>query len=254
MKVITVTNQKGGTGKTSTALFLTYGLANRGKRVLLIDLDQQADASFAVHVGYDKHKTSFELLTDEINISEAITPVNEFVDLIPASARMARLDVVFATTEVVDAQFKLKDKLEEIQDDYDYIIIDTPPAISMAVLNALTASDEVVVPTQADIFSLKGFGELAAVVNQIKKRSNPSLKIAGILVGRYNSRTLFAQSVSDQLEKTAAMLHTKVFKSKIREATSVKESQNAFKSIFEYDPRGKVTQDINNFIDELMEG
>lgn len=252
MKVITVTNQKGGTGKTSTALFLTYGLADRGNRVLLIDLDQQADASFAAHVGYDKNKTSFEVLTDQVNIDDAIVPVNEFVDLLPASARMARLDVVFAESEIIDGQFKLKDALEPIESKYDYIIIDTPPAISMAVMNALTASDEVVVPTQADLFSLKGLGELATVVNQIKKRSNPNLKIAGILIGRYNARTLFAQSVADELDKIATKLHTKVFKAKIREATSIKESQNAFKSIFKYDPRGKATKDINNFINELL--
>lgn len=252
MKVITVTNQKGGTGKTSTALFLTYGLAHRGKKVLLIDLDQQADATFSMHVNYDSDKTTFELLTGKAKLNDIIVKVKDNIDLAPASKQLAQLDVELVGK--IDPQYYLSDAIKEAHLHYDYIIIDTPPAISMAVLNALTASDYVVVPTQADIYSLKGLGELAETVAAIKRRSNPDLRIEGILIGRYNARTVFAKGIDASLQKAASQLHTKVFKARIREATAVKEAQNAFESIYKYDPRGKVTNDINNFIEEFMEG
>lgn len=253
MKVITVTNQKGGTGKTSTALFLTYGLAHRGKKVLLIDLDQQADASFSMHVDYDQNKTTFEVLTGDAALKDIIVKVNDNIDLAPASSKLAELDVVLTQKVRIDPQYILKDTIKNSKVNYDYIVIDTPPALSEAVLNALTASNTVLVPTQADIYSLKGLGELAQTIAAIKNRSNPDLEIAGILIGRFNKRTVFAKSISKVLESAAEQLHTKVFKSRIREATAVKESQNAFESIYEYDPRGKVTEDVNNFIGEFLQ-
>ncbi len=249
MKVITVTNQKGGTTKTSTALYLTYGLANRGKHVLLIDLDQQADASFSMHVAYDLEATTFQVLTRKKKLEDIIVKVNDAIDLAPASSDLSQLDLQLAGK--IDPQFILQDELEGVK--YDYVIIDTAPAINMALLNALTASQSVVVPVQADIYSLKGLKELATTVNSIKKRSNLELKIAGILIARYNSRTVFAKAITAALEQVTSELDTTVFNSKIREATSVKESQNAFQSIFEYDPKGKVTEDINAFIDEFLE-
>lgn len=252
MKVITVTNQKGGTGKTSTTLFLTQGLAQRGKKVLLVDLDQQADATFSMNVEYDPSKTTYDLLTGQASLKDIIVPVNENIDLAPAYKKLAQLDVELVGK--IDPQFYLSDAIDNAHLKYDYVIIDTPPAISMAVLNALTASDYVVVPTQADIYSLKGLGELAETVEAIRRRSNPELKIAGILIGRYNGRTVFAKGIAGSLQQAADKLHTKVFESRIREATAVKEAQNARESIYEYDPRGKVTQDVNNFIDEFLKG
>lgn len=248
---ITVTNQKGGTGKTTTALYIAYGLAQKQKQVLLIDLDQQADASFSMHTKYDPSKTSFELLTDKASAADSLVRVNGYIDLIPASSRLSTLDVEL--TGQLDPQFILKDKLKPIIDRYDYVVLDTPPSLNMAVLNALTASQTVVVPTQADIYSLKGLGELATTVQAIKRRSNPDLYIAGILIGRYNARTVFSQAVSNALSQDAAKLQTRVFKSKIREAIAVKEAQNAFKSIWDYEPHAKVTQDVDNFINELLE-
>lgn len=251
MKKITVTNQKGGTGKTSTALFLAYGLARKGKSVLVVDLDQQADASFSFHVPYNPDRTTFQVLSGEIsNIEEITVKVNDKIDLAPASSDLSRVDVLLSGK--LDPQYMLIEAMKSVEDKYDYAVIDTPPSLNMAVLNALTASQSVVVPTQADIYSLKGLKELATTVQSIKRRSNPSLQIAGILIGRYNSRTVFSKAIVKVLNQMADELHTTVFNSKIREAIAVKESQNEFESIYEYDPHGKVTKDIEDFIDEFL--
>lgn len=250
MKVITVTNQKGGTGKTSTTLFMAYGIAREGKKVLVIDLDQQADSSFSFHVPYEDSKSTFQLLTGTATLPEIIVNATDKIDLAPASPDLSQLDLLLAGK--LDPQFILKDALKAVSDKYDYIIIDTPPSLNMAVLNALTASNTVVVPTQADLYSLKGLNELAQTVEGIKRRSNPDLNIAGILIGRYNARTVFTKAITSALEEMAGQLNTTVFKSKIREAIAVKEAQNDFKSIFEYDPHGKVTKDIEAFLNEFM--
>lgn len=143
-KVITITNQKGGTGKTTTSLFLAYGLEDRGKHVLVIDLDQQADATFSLSQGrqYDG-KTSFELLTGETAAKDCLVPINLLIDLIPATKQLAQLDVALAQNNMYRADL-LKDAIKSIKSKYDYVLIDTPPALSILITNALTASDYMV--------------------------------------------------------------------------------------------------------------
>lgn len=251
MKVVTVTNQKGGAGKTSTTLFLASGLARKGNRILLIDLDQQANASFSYHVPYTDDATSLEVLTKQISIKDAIVQAAKNIDLVPASPYLSQLDLKLVG-KYDDPQSILKHALQVVSGQYDYVVIDTPPSLNMAVLNALTASQMVIVPTQADIYSLKGLKELAVTVNSVKENSNPGLRILGIVIGRYNARTVFSRAVTDALNNMAAQLNTTVFDTKIREATAVKESQNAFQSIFEYAPKSNVTKDVNNFIEEFL--
>lgn len=256
---ITVTNQKGGTGKTSTSLFLAYGLADRGYRILLVDLDAQADASYSTNLKYDPKKTTFELLLQDIDIRDAIVHANMpdvkgSLDLVPASPNLATLDVQIARKQLIDTQYNLNDALKDVKENYDFIILDTPPALSIAVLNALTASDYVIVPTQADIYSLKGLGQLARTISSIKRRSNPDLKVAGILIGRYDTRTNFTKAITNMFNETSQRLQTKVFKNKIREAIAIKEAQGERTNIFTYAPKAKVTNDINKFINELLGG
>ena len=256
-KVVTVTNQKGGTGKTTTSLIISYGLALRGSRVLLVDLDSQADASYSTLAQYDPFKTSLEVILGDVDIQEAIvtvpTDMLTHISLLPASANLATLDIQLTKRQMIDAQYNLSDALKEVKQDYDYIIIDTPPAISMALLNALTASDYVVIPTQADAYSLKGLGNLSNTIDAIKQRSNPELKTLGILMGRYDPRTKFTQAITGMLEDTSKQLHTKIFKTKLREAIAIKEAQGEQKNLFEYDPRSKAAKNATEFIDELLE-
>lgn len=257
-KTITVTNQKGGTGKTSTSLFLSYGLAFKGCKVLLVDLDSQADASFSTGVSYDETKTSLEVILGDIDITDTIVSVptkqRAKLDLVPASSNLASLDIQLVKRQLIDAQYNLSEALKQVQDDYDYIILDTPPAISMAVLNALTASDYVIVPTQADIYGLKGLGKLAGTINSIQQHSNPSVQVLGILIGRYDARTNFTKAITDMLQDTSKKLHTRVFNTKIREAIAIKEAQGERTNLFEYAPKAKVTKDVNQFLNELLGG
>lgn len=156
--------------------------------------------------------------------------------------------------QLIDAQYNLSEALKQVKDNYDYIIIDTPPAISMAVLNALTASDYVIVPTQADIYGLKGLGKLAITINSIKRHSNPNIQVLGILLGRYDARTNFTKAITDMLQETSKKLNTKVFNTKIREAIAIKEAQGERTNLFEYAPKAKVTKDVNQFLNELLGG
>lgn len=250
-KTIAITSQKGGAGKTTTALFLTYGLSERGYHVLVIDLDQQADSTYSLMHGenFDNSVTSFEAMTRQATAKQAIISVNLMIDLIPASSKLAQLDVALAQNDLYRADL-LKTALSRVKGEYDYIIIDTPPALGLTITNALTVADYVLIPTQADMYHIKGLADLSKTLKQV---NNPSLKIAGILIERYNANTVFSKVQADTLAQVATMLNTRIFKTKIREAIAVKEAQQLFKPLDEYSKHSKVTQDVNNFISEFLE-
>lgn len=251
MKIIAVANEKGGTGKTTTALMIAQGEALRGKRVLLVDLDQQGDATFTLSPAQPPKKSTFDLLTDpDCKLEDITFSVTGFLDLAPASPALSRLDQMLVGK--IDAQFILSDKLEGLSG-YDLVVIDTSPTLDFSTQNALTCADTVVIPVQADLFSLKGLSVLGALIKAIQKRSNPDLTVAGIVIDRYNSRIKLSKSIKQQLEEFAPQLGTKVFRTTIREATAVREAQTAFTSLFEYDSKGKATADANQFLDELEE-
>ena len=251
-KVITITNQKGGTGKTTTSLFLAYGLAERGKHVLVIDLDQQADTTFSLSHGKDysaSGKTSYELLTQQKQAQDCIVQINLLLDLIPASSQLAVLDVALFKNNMYRATL-LKEALEPIKQNYDFILIDTPPALSMVVTNALTASDRVLIPTQADLFSVKGLIDLQKTLDSVR---NPNLNVMGILITRFNPRTVYSKALTAELNKVAKMMHTRVFQTKIKEAVTIKEALHQFKSLDDYAKRSNATKNVNQFIDEFLE-
>lgn len=254
-KIVTVTTQKGGAGKTTLALLLATGEALRGERVLLVDLDQQGDASYSLVSDYAPSKTSYELLTSEsVQVPAVATPVSGYLnlDLIPASLTLERVEVELAG--VLDAQFILSDKLEAVKDDYDLIVIDTPPSLNIIVSNALTAADKLIIPVQADIYSFKGMATLAQRVKAIQRRSNPRLSICGIVLNRYNPRTNLSKAITEALNEVAEQFNTKVYRSTLRDATAVREAQNAKQSLFEYAAKGaKVTEDAKALLNEIEE-
>lgn len=250
-RVITVTNQKGGTGKTTTSLFLAYGLAERGKHVLVVDLDQQADTTFSLSHGKDysaSGKTSYELLTHQKQAQECIVPINLFIDLIPASSQLAALDIALIKNNMYRADL-LKDAIDPIKSNYDFILIDTPPALSVVVTNALTVSDRVLIPVQADLFSIKG---LADLTKTLQKVPNPNLDVMGILITRFNPRTVYSKAVTDQLDQVANAMNTRVFHTRIKGAVAIKEALHQFKSLDEYNKRSNAAKNVNYFIDEFL--
>lgn len=246
--IITITNQKGGVAKSTTSQNLGAGLANRGYKVLLIDLDAQANLTLSCGVK-EPAKTVYSILKDKTLTADAITPIKENLSLIPASLALSTADLEL---NGVGKEYKLAEALESVKNDYDYIIIDTPPALSILTVNALTVADKVIIPAQADLFSLEAIKQLNGTIETIKKYTNRSLTIAGILLTRYNNRNILTQELTEVLNNTADYLQTKVFKHSIREAVAIKESQARKQDIFTYSPESNVAGDYNGFVEEVI--
>ena len=244
-KIIVNTNQKGGVAKTTTSASLMSGLTKRGFKVLGIDLDSQCNLSYVVKAA--KGDTIRDVFLDDCDIEEAIQNTT-FGDFIPSHRS---LDNAMNDLNALEQIYKLSEVLKEVDGKYDYIIIDTSPALSPLTMNALISADYVVIPVQPDSFSLQGAETLAKTINSVKK-ANPKIKILGVLLVRYKSREALSKLMMEQFEKFASILETKVFKTAIREAVAVKESQLAKESIFDYAKSSGVAEDYNNFIDELL--
>ena len=238
--IIAVCNKKGGVAKTTTAHALGAGLAYKGKRVLLIDLDSQCNLSQAV--GADLMRSgSGSVLRGEAAAANTVH--------IPGEAGLAKADIDITET---GKEYRLKEKLEELPPVYDFIVIDTPPALGILTVNALTAADQLIIPAQADYFSLQALGDLQTVLNVVRKYTNHDLNTMGILFTRHNPRTVFTRDLDTVITDTAASLNTKVFTSRIREAVAVKEAQATHKDIFSYAPKSKVAEDYRLFVDEVV--
>lgn len=250
MKTIAVVAQKGGTGKTTTAQALGAGLARRGLRTLLIDLDAQANLSYTI--GADTGRAgAFDVLTGRATAAQAIQRRRGQVDVIPAGPSLAGADL--AITQA-GKEYRLRDALKPLEKAYDVCIIDSPPALGILTVNALTASTTAVVTAQADIFSLQAIGALAATVDVIKRHTNPALTIGGILITRHNPRTVLSRDIIDMMKDASAKLNTRIYAAKIRECTALKEAQAMRRDIFAYALRSNAAADYDAFIDELRQG
>ena len=247
MKVITITNQKGGVGKSTTASALNFGLKNKGYKTLLIDLDAQGNLSYTLTAN-NPPISSLEVLTGTATIKDAIQHTAQG-DILPASPSLAGADTLITET---GKEYRLKEAIETIINDYDYILIDTPPALGTLTINALTACDSVIIPAQADIYSLQGIGQLIQTIQTVKKYCNPNLTVKGILITRYNTRTVIAKDMTDLLEQTANQIKTKLFNTKIRECVAIKEAQAMQTDIFTYAPNSNASTDYRHFTDELI--
>ena len=247
MHIYAIINQKGGVGKSTTAAALWAGLTMKGFKTLAVDLDAQANLSFIV--GADTSgKTALSLLTEESPAAETIRHLDSG-DIIPASKNLAGIDAVLDGT---GREYRLKEALEPIQDNYDYIIIDTPPQLGIMTINALTACGSVIIPAQADILSLQGIEQLTQTMKPVKKYCNPGLEIAGILLTRYSSRAALTRDLTEYTKQLAEKLKTRVFGNPIREGIAVKEAQINRRSLFDYAPKAKATEDYAAFIEELL--
>lgn len=246
-EIITVINQKGGVGKTTTTLNIGEGLKALGYKVLFIDLDAQCNLTscFNAPTGLG----SLETLTKTSKAKEVIqhTPLG---DIIPATPNLAVADSLI--TEV-GKEYRLKEALEPIMEEYDYIVIDTPPALSILTINALTVSDSLIIPVQADAFSLQGILSMADTINTVKQYCNPALTIKGIVITRYNSRAILTREITDYLNQVAQQLNTKVFNAKVRECIAIKEAQMVKQDLYSYAPTSNGTTDYKNLLKEIME-
>jgi chromosome partitioning protein len=235
-------------GKSTTAAALAAGLSLKGFSVLSIDLDAQGNMTYTAGAKTDG-ATALEVLTGEVKPADAIQRTNNG-DIIAANKSLAGADIFISDT---GKEYRLLEAFENMKDNYDYIIIDTPPALGILTVNALTACNNVVIPAQADIYSLQGIEQLSETIKPVKKYCNPNLNISGILLTRYNSRSILSREVAELAEQLASRLGTKLFKTTIREAIAVKEAQISRRSLFDYAPKAKVTADYSAFIAEFLE-
>lgn len=249
-KIIAIVAQKGGVGKSTIATTVTAGLTLKGKKALLIDLDGQANSTFLF--GADtKGLTVLDLLLQDENAKpEQTIQHTRSGDIIAGDKALYNADTVFKDT---GKEYRLKEAIEQLVPKYDYIIIDTPPALGILVINALTAADSVIIPAQPNVLSLQSIAEIMETsIKPVRKYCNPALKIEGILLNRYTTRSGFNTELSDLTEELARNLKTRVFKTKIREAIAVRKAQANQQTILEYEPKGKVAEDYTAFIDELL--
>lgn len=246
MNAVAIVNRKGGVGKTATVQALGAGLIRRGYSVLYVDLDSQFNLTYGL--GASASDISImDVLTGEATAPEAIqhTPQG---DIIAGSEALASADTVIDGT---GKEYRLKEALEGLQ--YDYVIIDTPAQLGTLTVNALTAAKCVIIPVQAEIYSLQGIGQLYKAIEAVKKYCNSSLYINGILVTRHNGRAILSKDMVLNLNDIAAQLKTKLYSTPIRECISIKEAQADQQDIFSYAPRSNAAKDYEIFINEFIE-
>ena len=245
--IITITNQKGGVAKSTTATTLMAALTKTGYNVLALDLDPQCNLSLITDSN-TKGGTMLSVLAEEQKASDVIQHTI-FGDVIAGHAGLAGADTWL---KEIGKEYKLKEAIDSIKSKYDIIIIDTPPALGILTVNAMVAADYIVIPAQADILSMQGINSLAETIQQIKKYCNPKLQIAGILLTRYNARNVLTARVTEMLAEQAASIGTKVFATAIREGISVKESQINQIPLCDYAPKSNPAIDYTKFVDELL--
>lgn len=248
MKTIAVTIQKGGTCKTTTAAALAAGLSLHGKKVLSIDLDPQGDLSFAFAT-HPEVPSSMDVLYGHTKAEEAVQHTAQG-DIIAAAPALSGADLKLASS--ADGARKLKEALGPVKRKYDYIVIDTPPALGALTVNALSAADDIIIPAQANVFSLKAIRQLAATIEAVRNTTNPTLVISGILLCKYDRRPIIQRDNANALKNEAIRLHTKLFNSRIRNCTAVQEAQLVQENIFTYAPKSHAAEDYRSFVSEFL--
>jgi len=244
---ITFANQKGGVAKTSTGIVTGQLLFCSNKKVLFVDMDAQGNLSHTLRAKSSKG-TIMDLLSKNKSTQEVIQKTYSG-DCICYSPALSGAD---KTLDGLGKEYLLKEALEQVKDDYSFIIIDPPPALGLLTINALVSSNYVVIPSQADIYSLQGISQVFLTIDSIKKYCNSSLKISGILLTRFNGHTILSKELSQLIEDTAQKLQTKVFKSRIRECVAVKEAEAGQLSLFKHAPKSNASIDYCAFINELI--
>ncbi|MFZ8765612.1 ParA family protein [Enterococcus diestrammenae] len=235
-RIISVANQKGGVGKTTTTVNLGACLAFEGKKVLLVDIDAQGNATSGVGVRKpDVKKDIYDVLVNEEPITEAILPSSrEGLDIVPATIQLAGAEIEL--TSMMARESRLKSALEEIRDRYDYILIDCPPSLGHMTINAFTASDSLLIPVQCEYYALEGLSQLLNTVRLVQKHFNPGLKIEGVLLTMFDARTNLGAEVVEEVKR---YFQEKVYDTIIPRNVSLSEAPSHGLSIIDYDPLSK---------------
>ena len=254
-KIISLVNQKGGVGKTTTSINLSAALGKLGKKVLIIDMDPQSNATTGLGLNSNDFKCDvYELITGRCEVKNAIKKTKfQNLSIIPATINLAGVDVEFVKKMLEDKTFEqnsqLKLKLDEIKDNYDYIIIDCQPALGLATMNALVASDSVIIPVQCEFFALEGITQLLNSIIMVQSSMNPTLRIEGVLLTMLDGRTIIGLEVIEEVRK---YFKDKVFNTIIPRLVRLVEAPSHGKPINEYDPKSKATMAYANLAKEVI--
>lgn len=251
MKIISVSNVKGGVGKTSTAAILSAGLTQRGNNVLMIDSDPQTNLTMCfLPEPPDGTPSIYHVYADGKSLDEVRTSIKENLDLIIGDFELCNADMQFLKAGRLKM---LRKAIKSIKSDYDFIVIDTPPNLGILSLNAFLVSDYIIVPMAADSFSLKGVRLLKQTLDEVTEETEKAVSVTGLLLTKYTNRTNVSKLLEKSINSAAELLDTKVFNSRIRQATVLQESQVAKVDLLEYAPKAPVTLDYQAFIDEFLE-
>lgn len=248
--VIALANQKGGVGKTTTSVNLGACLANEGQRVLLVDTDAQGNATSGI--GIQKatiQKDIYDVLVNETPISEVILATNHpGLDIVPATIQLSGAEIEL--TNLMARETRLKDALQEVHDDYDFILIDCPPSLGLLTINAFTASDSILIPVQSEYYALEGLSQLLNTIKLVQKHFNRSLRIEGVLLTMFDARTNLGAQVNAEVQK---YFGDRVYKTIIPRNVRLSEAPSHGLAIIDYDPKSRGAEVYSELAEEVLE-
>jgi len=249
-KIISIANQKGGVGKTTTSVNLSASLSQLGKKVLIVDTDPQGNATSGVGVNKaDVDQCIYNVLVEDFQASEVIVPTPlSNLDIIPATIQLAGAEIELVPT--ISREIRLKKALDEVKDQYDYIIIDCPPSLGLLTLNALTASDSVIIPVQCEYYALEGLSQLLNTIRLVQKHLNKDLMIEGVLLTMLDARTNLGIEVTAEVKK---YFQDTVYKTIVPRTIRLGEAPSHGEPIITYDPKSKGAEVYFELAKEVME-
>ncbi len=245
---IVLTNQKGGVGKTTTSAALAAGLSKLGKRVLSIDLDPQGNLGFSLGIDIENGPTVHEVLKGELSIGEAIQSTEDYGDILTSNILLSDSELLF---QGEDRRVILKNALKTVDKFYDFIVIDTPPALNILTINGYAAADHLIIPMASEILSLVGLIQLKETVEEIRESVNVDLNVMGILLTRYNKRTNLSRDVEEMANTVASQIGTTLFNAKIRTGVKVAEAPAHGMTALDYAGSSNSAKDYKEFVGEV---